>query len=389
MAGEKTEKPTPKKLKEARQEGRIARSQDFSAWVGLLVASVLIPYAVRSLTARVREAFEAVPAFMAAPEPEQAVGLLAAGLRGAVLAVLPMAAGVLAACFAVTAAQGGIYLTGKMLKPKWNRLSFKQGLKRMFGMHSIWEAVKALLKTAVLAYVLWRAMQSTVKILVESGQLPLGTVAREVVDALLVRTAAATGLAVAAADYAVVRFRLTKSLRMSKQDIKDEYKKSEGDPHVKGQIRSRQMAMSRNRMMAAVGDADVVMVNPVHVAVALRYDPAKGAPRVVAKGSGALAAKIREKAGENRVPMVENVPLARALHRVCDIGQEVPPELYNAVARVLAFVLSLKARGSGPGLHRPHIADEGLKSAHLLPKGRRPRKAGPSSGKRTTAAARP
>jgi flagellar biosynthetic protein FlhB len=150
----------------------------------------------------------------------------------------------------------------------------------------------------------------------------------------------------------VVRRRTNKGLRMSKQDIKDEHKQSEGDPMLKGAIRSRQMQMSRNRMMSDIAEADVIMVNPTHVAVALRYQPEKGAPRVVAKGAGVIASRIREAAEEHRVPMVADVPLARALHRSCEIGQEIPAELFTAVARVLAFVMALKTRGSAVGVHR-------------------------------------
>jgi flagellar biosynthetic protein FlhB len=136
------------------------------------------------------------------------------------------------------------------------------------------------------------------------------------------------------------------------EEVKQENKNAEGDPHVKGQIRQKQMAMARNRQMADVPTADVVLVNPTHVAVALRYDPMKGAPRIVAKGSGVIAAKIRELAAEHRIPMVQDVPLARALFAGCEVGQEIPAEFYGAVAKVLAFVMSLKARGSAAGLHR-------------------------------------
>jgi flagellar biosynthetic protein FlhB len=139
---------------------------------------------------------------------------------------------------------------------------------------------------------------------------------------------------------------------MSKHEVKREMKQSEGDPHMKGAIRARARALSRNRMMAAVGEADVLLVNPTHVAVALKYDALSGAPRVVAKGAGVVAARLRQLATEHRVPMVEDVPLARSLHKACEIGQEIPPEMYTAVARVLAFVLSLKSRGSAAGLHR-------------------------------------
>jgi flagellar biosynthetic protein FlhB len=160
-----------------------------------------------------------------------------------------------------------------------------------------------------------------------------------------------------AADYFVVRRRTNKQLRMTKEEVKQENKNTEGDPLVKAQIRSRQMAMARNRQMADVPTADVVLVNPTHVAVALRYEPTKGAPRVVAKGQGPVATKIRELAAEHRVPMVQDVPLARALHGGCEVGAEIPAEFYGAVAKVLAFVMSLKARGSAAGLHRsPHSA---------------------------------
>jgi flagellar biosynthetic protein FlhB len=147
-----------------------------------------------------------------------------------------------------------------------------------------------------------------------------------------------------------------KELRMTKYEIQQEHKNSEGDPHVKAQRRATQMAMSRNRMMAEVADADVLLVNPTHVAVALKYEADRGAPRVVAKGADEVAAKLRERAAEARVPLVQDVPLARALHASCEIGQEVPAQLFTAVARVLAFVMQLSARGVRGGFHRPGFA---------------------------------
>jgi flagellar biosynthetic protein FlhB len=139
---------------------------------------------------------------------------------------------------------------------------------------------------------------------------------------------------------------------MTKKEVKDEHKQSEGDPLLKGQIRSRQLAAARSRMMSAVPDADVVLVNPTHVAVALKYELARGTPRVVAKGAGAVAARIREVATASRVTLVEDVPLARALHASCEVGQEIPPQLYHAVAQVLAFVLSRRAAGAPAGQYR-------------------------------------
>jgi flagellar biosynthetic protein FlhB len=201
-------------------------------------------------------------------------------------------------------------------------------------------------------------IKGLVRSLTMSGALSLSSVVATVSNGAvtILRAAAVAGLLLAAVDYVMVKRRTGKQLRMSKQEIKDEYKKTEGDPHVKGQIRARQMAASRNRMMAELPKADVVVVNPTHVAVALRYDPAKGAPRVLAKGSGTIAAKIREKATEHRIPMVQDVPLARALYAGCELGAEIPPQFYGAVARVLAFIMGLKARGSAAGLHRPFAA---------------------------------
>jgi flagellar biosynthetic protein FlhB len=177
---------------------------------------------------------------------------------------------------------------------------------------------------------------------------------------------ALTGLGIALADYIVVRRKAMKKLKMSKYEIQQEHKNSEGDPHMKAHRRSVQMAMSRNRMMSEVATADVLLVNPTHVAVALKYDPARGAPRVIAKGAGEVAAKLRKLAEQNRVPMVQDIPLARALHASCDLGQEVPPQLFTAVARVLAFVMHLGSRGVRGGFHRPGFeapVTEGLPKA--------------------------
>jgi len=355
VSGEKTEKPTPKRLKEARREGRVARSQDVGAWAAMLAASLLLQRVVTDGAERTGRLMVTVAALIREPDSGQAVGLLGRGFGDAVWIVAPLALGLLLVGVLGSAVQGGVHAATKQLKPQLKRLNPFTGLKRVAGPQALWEAAKAVLKTAVLGVVLWRSIDRMLPVLAGSGALPLGQVLRVVWAASLelVRNAAVAGLVMAAADYAVQRRRIGKGLRMSLHEVKQENKQSEGDPHVKGQIRSRQMAMSRNRMMTEVGKADVVVVNPTHVAVALRYDPVRGAPRVVAKGAGAVAARIRAEAEAHRVPLVQDVPLARALHRACELGQEIPADLYTAVARVLAFVLSLKARGSASGLHRP------------------------------------
>jgi len=163
----------------------------------------------------------------------------------------------------------------------------------------------------------------------------------------------------AAADYVMSRRRIGKQTRMTKEEIKQEHKNTEGDPLLKSAIRSRQLAAARNRMMSDIPTADVVLVNPTHVAIALKYDAERGAPRVVARGAGEVAAKIRAKATESTVPLVRDIPLARALYSSTKVGQEVPPELFNAVAQVLAFVISRRNHGQAGGEHSsPRTAED-------------------------------
>ena len=200
----------------------------------------------------------------------------------------------------------------------------------------------------------------------------------------LFRNIALLGLVMAGADYAMKRRTINKQVRMTKEEVKQEHKQTEGDPLVKSAIRSRQLAAARNRMMADVPEADVVLVNPTHVAVALRYDAQRGAPRVIARGAGVVAARIREIAAEEQVPLVRDVPLARALYRSTKVGQEIPPELFAAVAQVLAFVISRRSRGHRGGDHRSPRAEEQLPDVPVA--GRRRSTAAKSSG---TPVARP
>lgn len=351
--GEKTEAPTPKKLKQARKEGRIGKTQDIGAWASLLAASMVLPLVLSQGAKRVSALLLRVRDVIATPDPAAAIQVLGDGMQAVALIVAPLAAVTVLVAIGASAAQGGLHPATSLLKPKFNRLNPWPGIKRIFGPQAGWEAVKALAKTTALGIALYFAVKSLVPVLIGSGALPLAATIGAVTDAMtsMIRVACIAGLAMAGADFVVVRRRTNKQLRMTKHEVKEEAKQSEGDPNVKGAIRSRQMQMSRNRMMTEVGKADAVIVNPVHVAVALRYEPHRGAPRVVAKGAGAVAAKIRAKADEHRVPMVQDIPLARALYGACEIGQEVPAEFYTAVATVLAFVMALRARGSAAGLH--------------------------------------
>jgi flagellar biosynthetic protein FlhB len=167
----------------------------------------------------------------------------------------------------------------------------------------------------------------------------------------MIRNVSVAALIVAAADYAVQRRRVMKDLMMTKQEVKEEFKQNEGNPEIRQAIRSRQAAISRNRMIGLVGKADVVVVNPTHYSVALKYDAEKGAPQVVAKGAGVMARRIRTEAEKHAVPIVHEPVLTRSLYRSCDLGALIPVELYEAVAQVLAFVFSLRSRGRAQGYH--------------------------------------
>jgi flagellar biosynthesis protein FlhB len=358
VSGEKTEKPTAQRKKKAISEGQIARTPDLGAWSGMLLASFLVPMVLRNMMDAATDIFTRGVWIAQDPDVEKAQEFFQTGMSRAGMAVLPLGVGLMVLGLAAGAAQGGIHFPAKMFMPKFNRLNPLPGIKRAFGGHAAWEAVKTTVKTTVLGLVLYFGVKDLVPAVIAQGSLPLKSLLGLVVDTAvnLMRYAAAAGLVMAAADYAMARRRINKQIFMSKEEIKQEHKNTEGDPHLKGAIRAKQIAMARNRMMADLPHADVVMVNPTHVAVALAYDPAKGAPRVIAKGAGAIAAKIREKATELRIPMVQNHDLARTLYKTVELGQEIPPELYVAVARVLAFVMSLKAKGAAAGTHRQPAA---------------------------------
>jgi flagellar biosynthetic protein FlhB len=376
-SGEKTEKATPQRMKEVRRKGELSRSQDLSAWIGLAAAAFALPMLIaRGGPAAIMQ-LGRVRDVVVDPTPEMAVQALADGTSSIGTTMLPMFALVVIVTVGVAAGQGGVH--PRKLKVHMKQLNVFTGVKNMVGAQSLWQGVKTLLKTLVVAAVLYSGVQALVPTLMGAGSLSiaqlLDTAQGGVVD--LMRGGIAAGIALAVLDVVVVMKRNRKRTRMSLQEIKEEHKRTEGDPLLKGAIRSKQMAMSRNRMMAAVADADVVLVNPTHVAVALRYEPGTGAPRVVAKGAGAVAARIRAEAADKRVPMVEDIPLARALHASCEIGQEIPDYLYTAVARILAFVMALRRRGSALGQHRLPTGPTELP----------PEAADPRAHRRTTAAA--
>ena len=351
LGEDRSEPATPRKRQKAREEGQVARSQDLGAAVvlvaGLLCIHMFFLWGFRELSGFLRGMISLVgsPRLHGELWPGEVILL---GMKAFLLLWLPLAFGAFLMGLAAQVAQVGWKLSPKALHLKFDRLNPISGLKKIFALRSLVELLKGLLKALLLLYVLYRAFKNDLSALVETihHALPLG--AAQMGNAVwhLALKMALMLLVMAFFDYAYQRWEFERSLRMSKKEIKDEYKQMEGDPKVKQRIRQRQREMARQRMMQDVPKADVVVTNPTTYAVALQYDrAAMNAPTAVAKGRGVIARRIREIAEEHHVPIVENRPLARTLYDMVEVGEEIPEHLYKAVAEVLAFVYKLKGKG--------------------------------------------
>jgi flagellar biosynthetic protein FlhB len=352
---EKTEQATPQKLKQAREDGNVPRSPDLGGWATVAAGVALAPWTLASAQDRFGRFLHRLAGVAATPEPEVALRLLGEGMLAGALVAVPIAGACTLAVVVGGGVQGGLVFAPKALRPKWQRLNPIHGFKEHYGPTAWWQALQTAVKTAALVLVTVLAVRDITPIVRGAGTLPLGAsvdAARGAVADLVV-TSVVVGFLLAIADHLVKRRKRSRDLRMTKQEVKEEARNSEGDPWIKAARRSRAVALTRNRMMSDVATADAVLVNPTHVAVALRYEPSRGAPRVVAKGAGHLAARIRARAAEHGVPLVRDVDLARALYRGCRVGEEIPAELYGAVAQVLAFLLSLRRARRGVDVDRP------------------------------------
>jgi flagellar biosynthetic protein FlhB len=349
---QKTEKPTPQRKKEARKQGQIARSPDLAGWVVIIGATYLLPAMAGKVFDSLQEVMRRFVDIGQHPDPRQAAEALGLGLSGSLAAMLPLLGAVAALGLVTTLAQVGFVFSGKPLAPKAERLNPLAGIKKQFSTKALWETAKALAKFGVIAAAAVPSVMGLANELVGGPQFELTVVLAHVGESVLsmVRLVSLVALIIAFADYAYQRRQTTKGMMMTKVELKQELKNSEGDPLVKSKIRALQRASSRNRMLAAIPDANVVIMNPTHFAVALRYRTHEGAPRVVAKGRDHVALRIRDKAQDNDVPVVEAPPLARALYKTCEIEQEIPYRLFNAVAKVLAFVHRLNGRSSLTGV---------------------------------------
>jgi flagellar biosynthetic protein FlhB len=343
----KSEKPTAKRKKDARREGTVARTPEVVTWIVVLVGTYLVQYTFTTTYTLIVRLWAEIANGMTNPSVATDLTIAGKGVSGALIAVAPALLASAGMALAVNLAQTRGLVTLHPLKPTLSRISPKTGLKRLFSVQSVWNVTKQLVRVALLGFVAWQSVYGLLPFVAGSGPLSSFAIASLVAGRALTlaREVAAIGLVLSVADYIVQYRKVATQLRMTKHEVKEEAKASDGNPYIKGQIRRRMRQMARNRMIAAVAGADAVVVNPTHFAVALRYVRGQGAPKVVAKGADFLALRIREEAMTWKVPVVEDPPLARALYVACDLEQEIPKELYEAVARLLTFIYGLKASG--------------------------------------------
>lgn len=348
--GDKTEKATPKKLDDARKEGRVARSSDLiNGFMLLLMFFVLKLFggimANLFLDSFVKYYNKASDISMEIFDVKQAVNLSNEIVIDIVIASLPVLIGSFVVALVGNIVQVGWKVTGKPLKPKLDRLNPIGGFKRMFSQEKVVELIKSILKVLAIALVAYNEVKDRWKFILNLYDFEFMQAVLNIFDIVL-----DVGIKISVifviiglADFGYQKWKHLHDLRMSKQEVKDEMKQSEGDPQIKGQIRQKMREGARRRMMQDLPKADVVITNPTHFAVAVKYDKETAeAPYVLAKGADYVAANIKEIAKQNNIEIVENKPLARMLYYNVEIGDQIPPELYQMVAEVLAYVYSVK-----------------------------------------------
>lgn len=349
FAGEKTEKATPKKRLDARKKGQVAKSAEIpSALILMAIIStfaMLAPYFSGKLRSMFSEIFQ--NRLLMEVNAENMYALLLQFTLQLLLFLAPIFAIALIVAFAANYVQFGFLFSLKPLQPKFSALNPLKGLKRIFGLRAVVELVKSLLKLLSVAVVVYLVIMSQKHRFLEIAHMSIVDVFSFAASLVLLLVLFVAGLLLllAIGDYYYQKYEYEKSLKMSKQDIKDEFKNIEGDPRIKAKIRQKQQRMALMRMMQDVPKADVIITNPTHFAIALQYDSTKmDEPKIVAKGQDYLALRIREIAKQHNVITIENKPLARTLYERTEIGDSVPGDLFQAIAEVLAYVYRLKGR---------------------------------------------
>ena len=344
---DKTEKATPKKREEARKKGEVAKSRELPS-VAVLLASLITltifgSFMYTHIQTVMRESFSLpilkevnIPEFMVFAEKMITIFILT---------LSPILAAIFITAVLSNIMQVGFMLTGESIRPKLSRLNPIKGFGRLFSKQSFMELFKSLLKLAIVSIVAYLTVRAEMKNVYLLGDMEFNSIVAYIlltIFKIFIRCALAM-IFLVAIDYAFQKWDFEKRLKMSKKEVKDEFKRTEGDPLIKSRIRSIQMQMARKRMMQDVPKADVVITNPTSLALALKYDSSvMGAPKLLAKGAGEIAKRIRELAEKYDIPVVENKDLAQSIYSLVEIGQEIPPALYEAVAEVLAYIYKLK-----------------------------------------------
>lgn len=353
--GEKTEDPTEKKMKDARKDGQVAKSKEVGNAVGLMALFLLIKVAIgyigNGLIDYFSTVYNEIPSIVKMYDGQLQSTTFLSVFRNMILQMLLLMAPALlvglVVAFVCDLVQVKWKPTTKPLKPKFSKLNPIKGFSKIFSKNSLMELVKSLLKLGVIGYVAYSYLVDEVwklYILYEVGLNQALLLIGDILTGVGIQIAGVY-MIIALADFAYQKWKHKKDLKMTKQEIKEEYKNQEGDPQVKGKQKQRMQEASRRRMMQQLPEADVVITNPTHYAVAVKYDPDNyDAPVVLAKGEDYLALKIKEIAKENKIEIVENKPLARMLYANVDVGGLVPPELYQAVAEVLAMVYRMQGK---------------------------------------------
>ena len=351
--GEKTEPATQKKLDDARKEGKVAKSKDLTQGIDLLVLFLLIKIFVSYMGGRFMSLFDStlgrMAEFMSVNQKEVSMAAFSTVLNNAILELFlliwPFLVFGFVITFIVTVYQVGWKVTAKPMEPKLSKFNPINGFKRIFSKDSLFELLKSIVKVGVIAYVAYTNIVDEADNLFILYEIDLNQ-AIALVGNIIIDFGieiSVVFIVIGLVDYIYQKWKFGEDMKMTKQEVKDEYKNTEGDPQIKGRIRQKMREASQRRMMQDVPKADVVITNPTHFAVAIKYDAeVSKAPVVVAKGEDYLAQKIKEVARENHVEIVENKPLARMLYHNVYIGAEIPPELYQAVAEVLAMVYHMK-----------------------------------------------
>lgn len=346
-SGDKTEKPTPKKLQDAKKKGQVAKSKELSSAITLIAITLIISILSGFIINTMKEGMQLyLGNYMDFQLNIQSLrGILINGLIFIFKIFIPVAVPIMVIGVIGNIIQTGFINSAEPLKPQFSKLNPINGFKRMFSLKAVVDLIKNLCIVSIIGYIGYKFILDNYYGLLNFGNYRIGKILLEISGLLIsiFTKVSIVLLIIGTVDFLYQKYQHTKDLKMTKQEIKEEYKQQEGDPKIKGKRKQKQMEMSMKRMMQSVPDATVVITNPTHIAIALKYEENSGkAPIVVAKGSDYIALRIKERAIENNVPIIENKPLARLMFKDVELDQEIPADLYKAVAEILVLVFKIK-----------------------------------------------